>query len=80
MDFASGLPTLHRFITSGGTIDVGRLEQFECVAVASDSDTLWAALSRQPGEGLNELLKRLDNTLDRCLALNMQVNEMVFDA
>lgn len=80
MDTFMGLPTLHRFITTGGTIDVGRLEQFECAAVASDPDTLWVALTRQPEEGLTELLQRLDLTLARCLATNERVNDVVITA
>ena len=69
-------PTLHRFITTGGTIDVGRIDIIDCAAVASDSDTLWVALTRRRNEGLIELLRRLDGTLERCLARNERVDEL----
>ena len=69
-------PVLQRFITSGGTIDVGRIDVMDCAAVASDSDTLWAVLMRREGESLLGLLRRLEGTLERCLAHNEPVDEM----
>jgi hypothetical protein len=69
-------PTLQRFIASGGTIDVGRLDVLECAAVASDSETLWVALSRRAGESIGELLERLDETLLECLTQHRQVDEI----
>jgi len=76
MEPNSAFPTLHRFITSGGTIDVGRIDILECAAVASDADTLWVALTRRQGETLVELLKRLNDTLERCLACDERVDEL----
>jgi hypothetical protein len=69
-------PVLHRFVTSGGTIDVGRIDVMECAAVASDADTVWVVLMRRDGESFLGLLQRLDATLDRCLARNEPVDEM----
>ena len=69
-------PVLQRFITSGGTIDVGRIDVIDCAAVASDSDTLWAIVMRREGESLLGLLRRLEGTLERSLALSAPVNEM----
>jgi hypothetical protein len=68
-------PVLHRFITSGGTIDVGRIDVIDCAAVAADADTLWVVLTRRDGESFLGLLRRLDATLERCLARNEPVHE-----
>lgn len=76
MEPSNAFPTLHRFITTGGTIDVGRIDVIDCAAVASDRDTLWVALTRRRDEGLIELLRRLDRTLEQCLARNEQVDEL----
>lgn len=76
MDSIVAFPTLHRFITTGGTIDVGRIDIIDCAAVASDNDTLWVALTRRSNEGLVDLLRRLDGTLERCLARNERVDEL----
>jgi hypothetical protein len=69
-------PVLHRFVTSGGTIDVGRIDVMECAAVASDADKVWVVLVRRDGESFLGLLQRLDATLDRCLVRNEPVDEM----
>jgi hypothetical protein len=69
-------PVLQRFITSGGTIDVGRIDVIDCAAVASDSDTLWAIVMRREGESLLGLLRRLEGMLERSLALSAPVNAM----
>ena len=66
-------PALHRFTTSGGTIDIGRIDLFECAAVASDAKTLWVVLHRREGEQLHEFLYRLNDTLEQCLARNERV-------
>jgi hypothetical protein len=76
MEPTSAFPTLHRFVTSGGTIDVGRIDIIDCAAVASDADTLWVALTRRRGEELTQLLKRLNDTLEQCLARNLRVDEL----
>jgi hypothetical protein len=69
-------PTLQRFISSGGTIDVGRIDVINCAAIASDESTLWVALTRRTGEGLTELLRRLDVTLAQCLLHGERVDEL----
>jgi hypothetical protein len=69
-------PVLNRFITSGGTIDVGRIETIECAAVASDAERFWVALTRRDGEPLHALLQRLNDTLEYCLARNEQIDEL----
>ena len=76
METLSGYPTLHLFVTSGGTIDIGRLDVLDCVAVASDSQTLWVVLTRRPTEGLIALLRRLEDALAFCLAQQTCINEL----
>lgn len=76
MELNTSFATLHRFITTGGTIDVGRIDIIECAAVASDVDTLWVVLTRREGEGLMDLLSRLNQTLQRCLERNERVDEL----
>jgi hypothetical protein len=76
MEPSSAFPTLHRFITSGGTIDVGRIDVIDCAAVASDAETLWVALTRRRDEGFMDLLRRLNDTLEQCLARNERVDEL----
>jgi hypothetical protein len=69
-------PVLNRFVTSGGTIDVGRIESIDCAAVASDAEKFWVALTRRQDESLHALLTRLNDTLEYCLARNEQVDEL----
>jgi hypothetical protein len=69
-------PVLNRFITSGGTIDVGRIDTIDCAAVASDANRFWVALTRRQGEPLHDLLQRLNDTLEYCLARDEQVDEL----
>ncbi|MCX7056894.1 MAG: hypothetical protein NTZ79_06790 [Proteobacteria bacterium] len=76
MELHTPFPVLNRFITSGGTIDVGRIDRVDCAAVATDANTLWVALTRRNQEGLMDLLARLNDTLDRCLANGEQVDEL----
>jgi len=76
MELHTPFPVLSRFITSGGTIDVGRIDRIDCAAVATDADTLWVALTRRDQEGLMDLLLRLNDTLDRCLASGERVDEL----
>jgi len=76
MEANVAFPTLHRFVTTGGTIDVGRIDIIDCAAVASDNETLWVALTRRRHEGLIDLLRRLDDTLERCLERNERVDEL----
>ena len=69
-------PVLHRFVTSGGTIDVGRIDVIDCAAVASDAHNVWVLLMRRDGESLLGLLQRLDRTLELCLARREPLDEM----
>jgi hypothetical protein len=76
MDPNTPFPVLNRFITSGGTIDVGRIDRIDCAAVASDAQQFWVALTRRDGEPFYDLLQRLNDTLEYCLARNEQVDEL----
>jgi hypothetical protein len=76
MELHTPFPVLHRFITSGGTIDVGRIDLVDCAAVATDATTLWVALTRRDHEGLFDLLGRLNDTLGTCLAQGTTVDEL----
>ena len=78
MDTINLFPVLHRFVMSGGTIDVGRIDVMDCAAVASDADTLWVVLTRRDGESFLGLLQRLDATLACCLACNEPIDEMEY--
>ena len=76
MHYETQFPVLNRFITSGGTIDVGRIETIECAAVASDAQKFWVVLTRRQDEPLSALLQRLNDTLEYCLARNEQIDEL----
>ena len=76
MELNTSFPVLHRFITSGGTIDVGRIDRIDCAAVATDANTLWVALTRRDQEGFMDLLGRLNDTLGQCLARGERVDEL----
>jgi hypothetical protein len=75
MELNRSLATLHAFTTTGGTIDVGRIDIIDCAAVASDANTIWVILTRREGEGLLDLLSRLNHTLQCCLERNERVDE-----
>jgi hypothetical protein len=76
MDTLSTYPTLSRFVTSGGTIDIGRIDVLDCAAVASDTANLWVLLMRRPDEGLMALLRRLDDSLAFCLENKTCIDEL----
>jgi hypothetical protein len=76
MELHSPFPVLNRFVTSGGTIDIGRIDRVDCAAIATDTDTLWVALTRRESEGLMELLSRLNDTLAHCLTSGKSVDEL----
>lgn len=65
---SSPWPHIEEFLESGGNIEIGRVSPLDYVAVASDEHTMLAALTRNAGETLMELIHRLDDAVD--LALN----------
>jgi hypothetical protein len=46
----------------------GQLPPFDCAATAADAHNALAMLVRRDGEGLNELLERLDEAIARFYA------------
>jgi hypothetical protein len=65
---SSPWPHIEEFLESGGNIEIGRVSPLDYVAVASDEYTMLAALTRNAGETLMELIQRLDTAVD--LAVN----------
>jgi lysophospholipid acyltransferase (LPLAT)-like uncharacterized protein len=52
-------------LIADGEISVGMLNPVGCVAVATDGHNSPAMLKRQPGEALAQLLKWLDQAIER---------------
>jgi hypothetical protein len=67
MDNLEAFPVVDGFVASGGTIDIGRIDTFDCAAIAADETTVWVLLMRHEGEGLLQLLDRLERRLSLCL-------------
>jgi hypothetical protein len=61
-------PHIEEFLESGGKIEIGRVSPIGDVAVASDENTMLAALTRNADETLMELIQRLEAAVD--LAVN----------
>ena len=57
------MKNIETLIDDGGSITVGALEPFDCVASAADDHTCFAMLVRREGETLGALLKRLDKAI-----------------
>jgi hypothetical protein len=57
------LKRIETLIEDGGTISVGALEPFNCVASAANEDMCLVMLVRREGEALGALLKRLDRSI-----------------
>lgn len=76
MDNHGSFRVLDGFVRSGGTIDIGRFDDFECAAVAADPRTVWVVLVRRDGESLVQLLDRLERRLSRCLMHGSPYNEL----
>lgn len=53
-------PNIEELIESDGNITVGRVAPIACAAIAADEHNMLAALVRNKGESLLELLQRLD--------------------
>jgi hypothetical protein len=65
---SSPWPHIEEFLESGGNIEIGRVSPIGYVAVASDENTMLAALTRNADETLMELIQRLEAAVD--LAVN----------
>jgi len=56
-------PALLELIDNEGQVTIGYVDPIPCVAIASDSHNMIAALKRQRGESLISLLNRLDTAV-----------------
>ena len=72
---ALSLPNIAQLIEDG-EITIGRLSPVGCVATAADSDCTYAMLVRRRGESLFQLLTRLDQAIDKALALDIFTDEI----
>jgi hypothetical protein len=71
------LPTLEDFVLgSDGQISVGSIGPIPCAAVASDENTMLAALMRRPDETLQQLLERLDRAVQLALEDDIFTDEI----
>jgi hypothetical protein len=73
---SSPWPHIEEFIESGGNISIGCIAPIKCAAVASDDHNMLAALSRNPGETFNELMNRLDRTIDLAIYHDAQTDKI----
>jgi hypothetical protein len=56
-------PALQELIDNEGQVTLGYVDPIPCVAVASNSHDMLAALKRKRGESLIDLLNRLDTAV-----------------
>jgi len=75
MSNLEAFPVLNGFVTSGGTIDIGRIDTLDCAAIAADQQTVWVLLLRHEGEGLLQLLDRLERRLSLSLMQGVPYDE-----
>ena len=71
----AGLPHIAELIADG-EITVGMLDPVGCVAIATDGDNSLAMLKRRPGEALAQLLKRLDQAIERAWTVEICTDEI----
>ena len=69
-------PHLQALIENGGNISIGRIDPIPCAAVAADAHAMYAALQRQRGESLEDLLDRLDTALHAALTDDVYTDEI----
>jgi len=72
---APALPHIAELIEDG-EITVGVLRPIGCVATAADRDCTYAMLVRRKGEGLMQLLTRLDAAIAKAYEENTCVDEI----
>jgi hypothetical protein len=73
---SSPWPHIEEFLESGGNIQIGRVSPLDYVAVASDEYTMMAALTRNEGETLMELIQRLDTAVDQVVNHDNMTDEI----
>ena len=69
-------PHIQALIDHGGNISIGQIYPIPCAAVASDEHNLLAALVRREGEGLIDILNRLDASLDAAFTHEIYTDEI----
>ena len=69
-------PNLQDLIDTAGSISVGYVPPIPCAAVASDEDTMYAALVKRPGETLTDLLDRLDVAVEKAIDEQLYTDEI----
>ena len=70
-----GLPHIAELIADG-EITVGTLYPVGCVAIATDGHNTLAMLKRRPSEALAQLLKRLDQAIERAWTEEIYTDEI----
>jgi hypothetical protein len=69
-------PHVQALINHGGNISIGQIYPIPCAAVASDEHNMLAALVQREGEGLVDLLNRLDAALDAAFTNEIYTDEI----
>ena len=67
----SELPNTQWLIDNDGRVEIGRVGPIPCAAIASDEQSMLAALVRRDDESLDEFFVRLETAID--IALNDQI-------
>lgn len=76
-DTTRPFPVLEDFVLHGdGQISIGEVGPIPCAAVASDPNTMLAALQRRKGESLMHLLERLELAVSRALEYEEYIDEI----
>jgi hypothetical protein len=73
---SSPWPHLEELITHGGQVTIGKIHPIDCAAIAGRGKAMLAALQRQEGESLAELLQRLEQAVQEAKATDRVVNEI----
>ena len=63
-------------VRGNGDVTIGRIGPIRCAAIGADGDQQLAALVRRPRESLDELLSRLDATLEKAWNEDVFVDEI----
>ena len=70
------LSNIEGLIECDGQINVGYLYPVGCVAVANDEHNTLAMLKRRPNESFEDLLKRLDQAIERAVEFEEYIDEI----
>ena len=74
------LPSIAALIHHGGHITIGALPPIHCAAVANTDYSCLAMLQRRSGETLQQLLERLDSSIERALETDELIDEIIAPA